>query len=70
MANIVVVSTNGYEAPSIIDDYKERTIVEGGDVTLYCLTQGVPKPTITWSKKGYGKSYLKIKNLAYFFHSI
>ncbi|KAM3620522.1 uncharacterized protein V6R79_024924 [Siganus canaliculatus] len=44
-----------YVRPSIrhSDDYSDDVVVtKGGDVTLQCITEGVPRPALTWLKDG------------------
>ncbi|XP_029939526.1 hemicentin-1, partial [Salarias fasciatus] len=44
-----------YVRPSIKrseDDAEDITVTKGGDVTLQCAAEGVPRPAITWLKDG------------------
>ncbi|XP_017276034.1 hemicentin-1 isoform X1 [Kryptolebias marmoratus] len=44
-----------YVRPSIRrdeDDTDDVTVTKGGDVTLHCAAEGIPRPAVTWLKDG------------------
>ena len=48
--------------PEFIELLKSATTTIGGTVVLRCKVKGSPRPTITWSRQGYGPvSFLKNK---------
>ena len=38
-----------FSVPASVQPISNVSVVEGGDVSLYCNASGVPDPTVTWS---------------------
>ena len=39
-------------APSLIANPEDAIAIPGSNVTLFCITNGYPKPTVSWEKDG------------------